>query len=483
MPKHKSPNLLQNVDIPDVTNPINELYINITKGLTPIEHKNPTNAQLSKINKTNSITTNANEKLPEWTNIKDVESYENSITNDRDKILSINHNNNFAILDKKNNVLEVYDKDKNLLFSTNRISTGRSANDYNTISYTNGNGEIALGKGNESTPAGISEITSINEYHGYPSFQRKREGTNDEIASSIHFGNTDNKNNSNGCVRMNGEDLKEVSKYFNIGTKIYTLPQKEGSRFVLQDGKLSYVADNPYGDDNINNPKRYWDDYNIYVDKSYSPLKIEANNNTYKGEKITNYIKGLEENKENIQKDLNIPSGLYNKFAHIALGIAGVETEFGTGSRYFAKQIPGLVNTLKFITGNKSANSYGITQMKIDTYNDELKQLFKKYGINKDTIKDEKVAATATMLKLIYSYNNEIKGKRFTDKNGNEISLDDAIIASWNYGTPKLKKGNIPTNYINSTKQFMNMFNLYTNNGNNYNNRKLNTNYLAHREQ
>ena len=128
-----------------------------------------------------------------------------------------------------------------------------------------------------STPAGITTVTGTGTYHGYPSFTRGRvnsqmSSSNDEIASSFHYGNL--VCGSNGCVRMNGNTLNALTKYIEPGTMVYTLPQQEGSKFVLKDGNLSFVADNPYGEEG-----NYWDDYNVTVNKTYQPLKIELNKN------------------------------------------------------------------------------------------------------------------------------------------------------------------------------------------------------------
>jgi hypothetical protein len=78
---------------------------------------------------------------------------------------------------------------------------------------------------------------------------------------------------SNGCIRVDKEDAKKLTQYIHKGTLIYTLPEKPGSRFILRAGKLNFVADNPYG--NNTGPKKYWDDYNVHIDKSYNPLSIK----------------------------------------------------------------------------------------------------------------------------------------------------------------------------------------------------------------
>ena len=80
------------------------------------------------------------------------------------------------------------------------------------------------------------------------------------------------KSCANHCLEC-GKTLCDIEPYVSVGTRIYTLPEKEGSRFSLKGGKLNFIADNPYGNDK--GDKRFWDDYNVNIDKSYSPLKLK----------------------------------------------------------------------------------------------------------------------------------------------------------------------------------------------------------------
>ena len=332
------------------------------------------------------------------------------------------HSGNYIIINKADKLLTVFDKNNNVLYSTSDISTGASGNDYNTVTYQN-KGSIVNGVGNNSTPAGISMIDGIGEYHGAPSFTRTRinpetgepyqvhpyvlqkDGTykqdktqkvNDQIASSIHIGNTDKKNNSNGCVRASSTVLQELTKYVGAGTMVYTLPQQGGSKFTLNNGKLNFTADNPYGTytkkdrSDTGRSKELWDDYNVSINKQYAPLEIKdtmsdpgkdrmseelpygaafnsiktlgnwAQNlviglinktdntkNIIDTSKIPdygiasmqeyytnrkNYANALSKNKQHLQKELNLSSDEYNKLAMLSLGIADQESKFGTGN-------------------------------------------------------------------------------------------------------------------------------------------------------
>ena len=90
------------------------------------------------------------------------------------------------------------------------------------------------------------------------------------------------------------------------GTKVYTLPEKEGSRFIIKGGKLNFTADNPYGE--TEGDKRYWDDYNVSIDKSYSPLKLtftKSGDEEYDTNR-KNYAQAIVSNKRTLEEAANI---------------------------------------------------------------------------------------------------------------------------------------------------------------------------------
>lgn len=298
-------------------------------------------------------------------------------------IHSAKHNSNYAIVDKKKEVIEVYSKQGKLLYKGS-IQTGGSHDDFNTITYTDENGKLRNHQGNNSTPAGITRITGKVEYHGHPAFTRgrfnKKTGEWDEdLASSMHFENR-TANGSNGCVRLLGNTGDEIAKHLKVGDFVYTLPEKEGSRFELREGSLNFLAENPYGE--TEGKKKFWDDYNVFIDKTYKPLKISYKNsdinvhdtnssldNAIKGVKEKNkegthllesfrdtfneindnqmnqikeenrrdFIQGIEESKEDLMREFDIDSSTYNKFASLALGIAEQESKFGTSVMYRVK--------------------------------------------------------------------------------------------------------------------------------------------------
>lgn len=417
------------------------------------------------------------------------------------------HDGNYVVIDKKNRQLTVYDKDNNPLYTTDDFATGASGEDYNTITYTDDNGRIISGKGNNSTPAGILEISGKGTYHGHPSFTRARiekDGTKTDVASSMHWGNIGKERNaSNGCVRIGGKTLCDIEPLLETGTRVYTLPEKEGSRFTLRGGKLNFTADNPYGvsltsqtaeSDKLQQrvkaeqerykqeygenwrekydedySKRFWDDYNTNIDKSYSPLKItykRTGNKEYDTNK-RNFVQSVVNNKKSIQEHFGLSSYEYNQLAELALGIAEQESKYGTGESWDPKHNyklksanPGLVALVK---GNNNV-SRGYSQIKLNGDNKELQKLYKDAGINFDNILEADKSALATMIRLAYMYNSEIRGRHFKGANGVEVDPYSALLYKWNGKNNELKNRTATPDknkYIRQVNQYSKGFDLY----------------------
>lgn len=418
----------------------------------------------------------SNKSVPRRYNVKKQWEKDKKLNDNLSIIQSVNHDDYYIVVDKKNKKVSVYDTDNNLTYSSSGISTGVSGDDYNTITYVNSNGHIISGKGNNSTPAGITYITGIGTYHDLPSFVRGRadkSGGYEDIASSFHYGSTCDTHSSNGCVRMSADTLKELSKYIKVGTKVYTLPEKEGSRFAVKDGKLNFVADNPYGNDIKGDPKRYWDDYNTYIDKSYSPLEIysnkEGDSNFKKNEK--EFIRSLTTNKQKLMRELNLDSDTYNHLANLALGIANQESKMGTGSsinpmhNYKLKSSsPKFTNFIKDLKGNKSVLSRGLGQIKMEADNEGMREVYNRLDIDTENIYKAGKSAEAILARLAYMYNTEVRGRKFTGVNGD---IDPFIATLYKYkGQNKVLRGgkaNPDENeYIQKVLGYSDEYNLYS---------------------
>lgn len=435
----------------------------------------------------------------DYRNIRKREAELNKSGDNEAIIKSIKHDKNFAIIDKKAKKIKVYTPDNRLIYTGN-VFSGKSGDDYNTITYTDDKGGIVNYAGNNSTPAGITKISGVGTYHGHPSFIRSRynpkTGEWDEnIASSMHYRKNDG---TNGCVGLPSDTANDLVNYIGKNSTVYTLPQKEGSRFMLRDGMISFVADNPYGNDKKGDKKRFWDDYNVFVDKRYKPIDIDIENSDIEpnvnkasvvdsakdilrklvntGDKEVNmkaYIKGIEDSKKAIMKDMNIDSYTYNNLAEIALGIADQESKFGTSLRYYAKNaLPDeAIDILKkgrnIISGNPdgktSYRSKGITQIKLKGDNKQLRDIYDKYGIDEDALESPYNSAVATMLRLSNIYTGEVAGRKFKGKDGIEIDPTDAVLYKWSGRNRLLKSESADPSvdeYIGNVRRYANNFKL-----------------------
>lgn len=412
------------------------------------------------------------DKITKEINIRDERQRENRLSlQDITAIQGYRHDNNYIIIDKKNRQFSIYDKDNNLLYSTSNFATGKSGEDYNTITYVDKNGNIINKKGNNSTPAGITEISGKGIYHGYPSFTRARtnsNGSKENIASSLHYGIIGEKRNaSNGCVRIDGKTLCDIEPYVSVGTRIYTLPEKEGSRFSLKGGKLNFIADNPYGNDK--GDKRFWDDYNVNIDKSYSPLKLKwkkTGNKDYDDNR-KNYAQAIVNNKRELQKRFNLTSDEYNRLAELALGLAEQESKFGTSTKYKIKENTpdAMLDIAKYvIRRNKGAISRGYTQIKNKSDNKELQEIYKELNIDDDNIYNADKSAIATIARLAYMYNNEVKGRNFKTAEGNDLNPYHALMYKWLGKNNELRNQTATPNknvYIRNVNQYSRNFDMY----------------------
>lgn len=445
--------------------------------------------------------------------LMDIISMETEINkmSDEDIIKSVDHKSNYAIVDKKNKKLTVYSPSGDILYSTNNIGVGASGDDYNTYTKTK-NGKLVSRAGNMSTPAGITRVSGIGEYHDQKSFQRARFNPktgkwDHNIASSMHHEASAGRG-SNGCIRLLGNTGNELYNFIKKGDFIYTLPEKEGSRFVVREGSLNYIADNPYGEDS--GEKRLWDDYNVHINKDFRPLNISVKNsdispdilpkwiynaydsktgvksnnaflgvisaidNIAKMDKLGNikeYSDAISYNKERIMSEFDIDSYTYDRMAMLAMGIAEQEAKFGVSPRYIGKQAIGdfgvdIAKRFRSLLkgdgwNDRSYNSKGITQIKIEGDNDETKKIYDKFGIDKENILKPYNSGIATMLRLASIYKNEVVGRGFKDNKGNDIDKFDALLYKWMGKGKLLNNGKASPNdndYINNVKKYIGNF-------------------------
>lgn len=478
------------------------------------------------------------EQVTEQVDIRKERQKEYNLNKDNvSAIQGFKHDSNYAIVDKKNKLIKVYNKDNKLLYQSTGISTGLSGNDYNTVTYQ-GSGGIENFAGNNSTPAGILTVSGKGVYHGVPSLQRSRfnpetgkpyqvhpwvkgddgkykqdisKWVNDDVASSIHYGKTDKTHSSNGCIRADPNTLKNLDKLLGEGDRIYTLPEKNNSHFTLKGGRLNFIADNPYGNtekgkiSDKGHDMMTWDDYNTHIDKSYSPLKLKwrKTGNAEYDTNRKNFAQSIVNNKYKLQKYFNLTSDEYNRLADLALGIAEQETKFGTSKSYKLKQLAGeqgvalakgfqqqlkpkygwdlskgwnlagvaefirqpIYHTIaNYVKGNNMAQSRGYTQIKNISDNEQLQNIYKQLGIDSKTIKNADKSAIATIARLAFIYNNEVKGRTFKNNDNDVIDPYHALMYKWNGHNEQLTNKTATPNknkYIRNVTNNSRAFDMY----------------------
>ena len=140
----------------------------------------------------------------------------------------------------------------------------------------------------------------------------------------------------------------------------------------------------------------------------------------------------------------------------------GQESGYGESTRYNIKHYaPILVDTVKAIKGDRSNNSQGLSQIKIDSMNEDTKALLKSYGITKDNVWNSgEKAGLATMLVLGKMFNDELKDTKIL-KSNKGMDYTDALMYIYQ-GKKKdlLNKTATPdkNKYINNVKKFKKNF-------------------------
>lgn len=244
------------------------------------------------------------------------------------------------------------------------------------------------------------------------------------------------------------------------------------------------------------------------------PKSLLADATPEQKKEIMDFMNTLVTKKASLMKDLKMDNDTYDRFAHLALGIAMQETQFGKAKSYknwentgvvtFAKDSIATINRgLKKIgaknpINNSTAVSKGLTQVKVADWakNGRVSALFKKYGIETgfcDSL-DGGQSAVATMI-VLSELQKRVRGQSYQDgiemannnyyysnaklANGetvrrpagymlyNNVSEDDAILYLYNGRSGTLRKGTATPEillYSHNVDRYKQMFKLSTSN-------------------
>ena len=406
----------------------------VSKGdtLTKIAHDNNTTlndlVKLNNIKDINSILIGQvinipkrNSYKPKIRTIQEIDALENKYNEDTDENIinnwhkRNNTNRHYIIDDKKNNKLGIY-KNGKLIKSYTAIHGKNRESDDMTITYTDDNGKIKNLAGNLSTPAGYYISNRTNDYHGAPAYMRQTQDMRNKnlsagIPASIHARTITENANTNGCTGVSCNDLKDMANILGDAKDIetYILPADSRNRFKIRNNAIQFKSH-----DISKTPAYSTIEYNPIHNIKWSTKDLDD----HQKQVVNKFATSLKNNKINIQKELNINDDSYNKLAQAALGILGVESAYGNTNsgignfiRASRKAIfknnssPDIYSKFHTYGIDDDNNSVGLTQIRYKYLSNEVKELYKKYGITKqDLVDNPDKAAIATIIKLADEY-------------------------------------------------------------------------------
>lgn len=214
---------------------------------------------------------------------------------------------------------------------------------------------------------------------------------------------------STGCINGVCKDLKDLyyDKQYGNGQKLYVLADDMDNYFEVVNDKILFRSEDPNVNRSVNTIKHK--DIRIGIPTYYKSSPTQSTN----VRKATN---ALSQSKSSLIKDLKINGDVYNDLSLLSLGIMGQETDYGNSVKYWAKN-DFTQDVLKQMVGNTTHNSKGLSQIKYDTViqNEEVKKLFNKYGITKESLKNGDKSAIASLIILATTYKYELP--RYDDLN------------------------------------------------------------------
>ena len=124
-----------------------------------------------------------------------------------------------------------------------------------------------------------------------------------------------------------------------------------------------------------------------------------------------------------------------------------------------------MMDAAKYISrGNSGARSRGYTQIKNQSDNEELRKIYEELGIDNDSINLADKSAIATIARLAYMYNNEVRGRNFKTADGNDLNPYHALMYKWLGKNNELKnKTATPSKnlYIRNVNEYSRNFDMY----------------------
>ena len=351
-----------------------------------------------------------------------------------------NPSQRYVVVDKKNQRLKLYHGDE--VITDFEVATGAIPGDAQTVTKAidynkdgiiteedkiDGAYKVDWSKGNLSTGAGRYTIsnsapTSGDYYNNAPSFNLVNE-RGLEVSTAIHgapdyrlkyFDNEDINDNrsSNGCINGKCSDLQGLYDMgLPNGTPVFILPEDEGNRFELVDGKAILRMSRENREDYLNYTREGYDEPfsgqgGNYTTRTldYKPIRAVLDEERFKNDVFTTFdfddeeeyrshtipfINALVENKKEIMKAASIPSDVYNEIAEIAFGIYGAESGYGdthsslgNATRGATKLFNKILDDFGLIEGRPTSNVDTVAEGELIKLKDKAVDTIKKAGID-----------------------------------------------------------------------------------------------------
>lgn len=394
---------------------------------------------------------------------------------------------NYAVVDKATGNMSIYNPAGEEL-SSFPVGTGKDFGDKRTINVKGPNRR-------NTTPGGIYTLT--NKGTGRDSYAPKY-GNNiwelvdqnnmqqptalHQVPTDLQFRNTiigdnDPTNNriSNGCINCRKKDFdSQVERYMGKGNQIYVLPDDPNNKLVVRNNKIMLTGDK--FDPDVSYSKRDLTAKPIQIKWAQSQFTTPYATDKQAIQRAAPIVKkmaqSIVDNKQRLMRDLNIDNDTFNQIAQLSLGVSGQESDYGNHPLYQYKESEEgqndviMYKRLKNLWNFKSPftvspSSRGFTQVKYESQNKDVRNLFAKYGIKSpDDLADPSKSNIATIIMMGYMHNNELPQlKKQMQKLG--VSKMDALLYLNQGKRGEITKGTATpdqNNYIQNVKKYAKRF-------------------------
>ena len=301
----------------------------------------------------------------------------------------------YTIVDKPAKEIKTFNNSGNLIWN-HEVLTGKIKSD-KRIQWVDKNNN----KTNQITPAGIFTLGERKVSSNYGSYYEKtyegnlidlvpENGSSYGDSSSNPFaihqippflksrrlplfnnGNLLDNRETGGCINLPKEDMIYFQeKFHKPGCPFYVLPEEDHLTYEIDKGrkKLSIITKTPENICELTSTNGCSNDYLLSpiaaALKSIpsNPIQIQINHNIYSGINTTWYsvinfqndykfpletfAASIEVNKEKIMSHYKITNEEFNELAKMAIGVMGIESEFGLHEKYILKEFPALNRSL-----------------------------------------------------------------------------------------------------------------------------------------